>query len=41
MAQEIDAVDVAPCWTLMLAFPQAMQPAFSTLAALDRLLDRG
>ncbi len=30
-AQQIDAVQVAPCWTLMLAFPQAMQPAFSTL----------
>ncbi len=27
----IDAVKVAPCWTLMLAFPQAMQPGFSTL----------
>ena len=31
MAQEIAAVEVAPCWTLMLAFPNAMQPAFSTL----------
>ena len=31
MAQEIGAVEVAPCWTLMLAFPNAMQPAFSTL----------
>ncbi len=31
MAQAIDAVQVAPCWTLMLAFPQAMQPTFSTL----------
>jgi renalase len=31
MAQEIDAVQVAPCWTLMLAFPNAMQPSFSTL----------
>jgi predicted NAD/FAD-dependent oxidoreductase len=25
------AVKVLPCWTLMLAFPQAMQPGFSTL----------
>ncbi len=31
VAQEIEAVEVAPCWTLMLAFPLAMQPAFSTL----------
>jgi len=31
MAQAIGAVEVAPCWTLMLAFPNAMQPAFSTL----------
>jgi len=31
MAQEIEQVEVAPCWTLMLAFPHAMQPAFSTL----------
>ena len=22
---------VAPCWTLMVAFPQAMQPNFTTL----------
>ena len=29
--QEFDKVHVAPCWTLMLAFPQAMQPTFSTL----------
>ena len=29
--QRIDAVQVAPCWTLMLAFPQAMQPGMSTL----------
>ncbi len=27
----LDAVEVAPCWTLMLAFPQAMQPDLSTL----------
>ena len=31
LAQQIDTVHVAPCWTLMLAFPQAMQPSFSTL----------
>lgn len=31
LAQQIDAVEVAPCWTLMLAFPNAMQPSFSTL----------
>ena len=29
--RRIDAVQVAPCWTLMLAFPQAMQPGMSTL----------
>jgi predicted NAD/FAD-dependent oxidoreductase len=28
---QMDAVQVAPCWTLMLAFPQAMQPGMSTL----------
>lgn len=28
---QIDQVKVAPCWTLMLAFPQAMQPGLSTL----------
>jgi predicted NAD/FAD-dependent oxidoreductase len=27
----IEAVQTAPCWTLMLAFPQAMQPDLSTL----------
>ena len=27
----INAVQVAPCWTLMLAFPQAMQPGMGTL----------
>ncbi|MEO8858285.1 MAG: FAD-dependent oxidoreductase, partial [Burkholderiaceae bacterium] len=31
LARRIDSVHVAPCWTLMLAFPQAMQPNFSTL----------
>lgn len=29
--RRIDAVQVAPCWVLMLAFPQAMQPGLSTL----------
>jgi predicted NAD/FAD-dependent oxidoreductase len=29
--KKIDAVQVAPCWTLMLAFPQAMQPGMGTL----------
>lgn len=24
--KQLDGVEVAPCWTLMLAFPQAMQP---------------
>jgi predicted NAD/FAD-dependent oxidoreductase len=31
LAQKIDKVDAAPCWTLMLAFPQAMQPDLSSL----------
>ena len=31
LAQQIDQVEMAPCWTLMLAFPQAMQPGLSTL----------
>jgi predicted NAD/FAD-dependent oxidoreductase len=30
-AKQISGVQVAPCWTLMLAFPQAMQPGMSTL----------
>ena len=29
--QRMAAVQVAPCWTLMLAYPHAMQPGFSTL----------
>ncbi len=29
--KQIGEVKVAPCWTLMLAFPQAMQPGLSTL----------
>jgi predicted NAD/FAD-dependent oxidoreductase len=28
--KQIGQVKVAPCWTLMLAFPQAMQPGMST-----------
>jgi hypothetical protein len=31
LASKINAVQVAPCWTLMLAFPQAMQPGLITL----------
>ena len=31
LAQKISAVEVTPCWTLMLAFPQAMQPGLITL----------
>ena len=26
LAQQMETVEVAPCWTLMLAFPQAVQP---------------
>jgi hypothetical protein len=29
--KQLDKVKVAPCWTLMLAFPQAMQPGLSAL----------
>jgi predicted NAD/FAD-dependent oxidoreductase len=29
--KQIGAVEVAPCWTLMLAFPQAMQPGLQAL----------
>jgi predicted NAD/FAD-dependent oxidoreductase len=29
--KQIEQVKIAPCWTLMLAFPQAMQPGLSTL----------
>jgi predicted NAD/FAD-dependent oxidoreductase len=29
--KQINEVKVAPCWTLMLAFPQAMQPGLSAL----------
>ena len=31
LAQQLEKVKVAPCWTLMLAFPQAMQPGLSSL----------
>jgi len=31
MVTAIDRVQVAPCWTLMLAFPQAMQPGLNAL----------
>ena len=31
LTRHLDRVEMAPCWTLMLAFPQAMQPGLSTL----------
>jgi predicted NAD/FAD-dependent oxidoreductase len=31
IAQQMEKVDVAPCWTLMLAFPQAVQPNLISL----------
>ncbi len=31
LANSLDAVQVAPCWALMLAFPQASQPGLTTL----------
>jgi renalase len=31
LAQRIGEVQTAPCWTLLAAFPQAMQPGLSTL----------
>lgn len=31
MAEKLDKVSVAPCWTLMLAFAQASQPGLTTL----------
>jgi predicted NAD/FAD-dependent oxidoreductase len=31
LVQRIDKVEVAPCWTLLAAFPQAMQPGMSSL----------
>ena len=31
LTERIEQVEVAPCWTLMLAFPQAVQPTMSHL----------
>lgn len=31
MARQLEGVEVAPCWTLMLAYPQAVQPTLSHL----------
>jgi predicted NAD/FAD-dependent oxidoreductase len=31
LAQKIEKVEVAPCWTLMLAFPQAVRPTLTYL----------
>lgn len=31
LVQQLGKVHVAPCWTLLLAFPQAMQPGLSSL----------
>ncbi|WP_156909284.1 NAD(P)/FAD-dependent oxidoreductase [Ottowia thiooxydans] len=31
LAKRIEAVEVAPCWTLMMAFPNAAQPGLQTL----------
>jgi renalase len=31
LAEQMQRVEVAPCWTLMLAFPQAVQPTLSHL----------
>jgi len=31
MEKQIEKVTVSPCWTLMLAFPQAVQPGLTTL----------
>ena len=31
LAHAISGTDVAPCWTLMLAFPQAVRPGLTTL----------
>jgi renalase len=31
LAQRMEQVEVAPCWTLMLAFPQAVQPTLAHL----------
>lgn len=31
MAERLDGVTIAPCWTLLLAYPQAMQPGLGSL----------
>ncbi|WP_296446264.1 NAD(P)/FAD-dependent oxidoreductase [Rhodoferax sp. UBA5149] len=31
LVKQVDKVKVAPCWTLMVAFPQAVQPGLTTL----------
>ena len=31
LAEQMDKVEVTPCWTLMLAFPQAVQPTLAHL----------
>lgn len=31
LAKKIESVETAPCWTLMLAFPNAQQPGLTTL----------
>ena len=31
LSDAMDGVEVAPCWSLLLAFPNAMQPTFGTL----------
>ncbi|MDP2371467.1 NAD(P)/FAD-dependent oxidoreductase [Rhodoferax sp.] len=31
LSRQMEAVKMAPCWTLMLAFPNAMQPGLSSL----------
>lgn len=31
LAKEIEPVEVAPCWTMMLSFPQAVQPTLTHL----------
>lgn len=33
LTQALGRVQMAPCWTLLLAFPQAMQPGLSSLGA--------
>jgi hypothetical protein len=31
LVQQMETVEVAPCWTLMMAFPQAVQPTLTHL----------